>query len=491
MKNKKLIISIIIFLVVIFVGCFVFLNSKKPTEEQNKIETTVEEIPDSSTEINENMLESEGFEEVNDELAGASNEDSKNTEELIAASSQRVYYSQLDSRWRYKPYTSCGNSKQTIGTSGCGPTSAAMVVSSIKGVVYPDTMADLYVKNGFRTANNGTYLSAFQWTANYYGIEFTRTSNLDTAVNLLNNGYIMVASCGSGLFTTDGHLIAIMGISGDTLIIHDPFLYNGKFDINGRSGKVTVSGTTVYCSIENFRNYANCSNFFAYKTNGGSTPVTPTPSVTTTTKYVSTKAGLNVRSGPSINYSIIRTLPVNTQVTVYEDSNGWSKIGEGQYVSSQYLSNTMVDTGSSSSIPNTVGKYYRLKQTSYIYANSSMNGTKYTYLANTQIKVLSNINSSVDYIQVVQTGRKGYIYKSNYTSSSSSSSTTSYKSTVGKYYRFANNTIIYSNSNLTGKQYNYLPNTQVKVLFHASTSVDYIQVVQTGRKGYVKVSSYK
>ena len=51
-------------------------------------------------------------------------------------------------------------------------------------------MADLYVRNGFRTANNGTYLSAFQWTANYYGIEFTRTSNLDTAVNLLNNGYI-------------------------------------------------------------------------------------------------------------------------------------------------------------------------------------------------------------------------------------------------------------------------------------------------------------
>lgn len=43
-----------------------------------------------------------------------------------------TYYSQVDSRWNNHIYTSIGNNSQTIGSSGCGPTSASMVVSSIK-----------------------------------------------------------------------------------------------------------------------------------------------------------------------------------------------------------------------------------------------------------------------------------------------------------------------------------------------------------------------
>ena len=174
----------------------------------------------------------------------------------------------------------------------------------------------------------GTYLSAFKWTADYYGIEFTQVYKLDDAVNLLRNNYMMVVSCGKGLFSTGGHLIAIMGIDGNNLIIHDPYLYDGKFDSYGRSGKVTVSGTTVYCSIENFREYANYSGFFAYKnTNVQPTPEpqpTPTPEPapsTEITKYVSTKAGLNVRNGPGTNYDIVDCLPYGTRVTVYSDSN--------------------------------------------------------------------------------------------------------------------------------------------------------------------------
>ena len=69
-------------------------------------------------------------------------------------------------------YSSVENSSQTIGTSGCGPTSAAMVVSSIKGTINPSQMADLFVKYGFRSANNGTYWSAFRWTANVFDINY-------------------------------------------------------------------------------------------------------------------------------------------------------------------------------------------------------------------------------------------------------------------------------------------------------------------------------
>lgn len=46
---------------------------------------------------------------------------------------------------------------------------------------------------------------------------------------------------------------------------------------------------------------------------------------------------LNVRSGAGTNYSIVKALPNGTKVTVYEQKNGWSRIGSRQWVSSQYL----------------------------------------------------------------------------------------------------------------------------------------------------------
>jgi len=56
--------------------------------------------------VNEENLEPEGFIEYNDELAGSSSNTQTNQEELVSASSSKVYYSQIDSRWRYKLYTS-------------------------------------------------------------------------------------------------------------------------------------------------------------------------------------------------------------------------------------------------------------------------------------------------------------------------------------------------------------------------------------------------
>ena len=65
--------------------------------------------------------------------------------------------------------------------------------------------------------------------------------------------------------------------------------------------------------------------------------LTSSKPTSTTTKTVNAKSGLNVRSGKGTNYKIIKALPYGTKVTVYETSNGWSRIGKGQWVSAQYL----------------------------------------------------------------------------------------------------------------------------------------------------------
>lgn len=58
-------------------------------------------------------------------------------------------------------------------------------------------------------------------------------------------------------------------------------------------------------------------------------------------KYVYNCTSLNVRNKPNIKGSIVKTLPVSTQVIVYEIKNNWARIGENEWVSNNYLSNTI------------------------------------------------------------------------------------------------------------------------------------------------------
>lgn len=394
-----------------------------------------------------------------------------------------TYYSQIDSRWKNHMYSSVSDSSQTIGTSGCGPTSAAMVVTAIKGTITPPEMADLFVNNGYRSASNGTYLSAFRWVADVFDIGYQETYNLDMAVNLLKDNNYLIVSVGNGLFTTGGHLMVITGIEGDTLKIYDPYLYSGKFETSTRRGKVTVSGNTVYCSVDNFRRYANYTRFFAYKHDGNIQENTGNVTTSTYTRYVKTSTGVggNVRSGPGTGYGKVVALADGTSVIVYETSGNWSRIGTNRWVSSDYL----VSTYTNSNVYNTIGQTRKTKAC-YLYSNSNLSGTRYTYKANTTVTILDNISSSVDKVRVNATGRVAYINTSNYTSSSSTVT-----NTVGQYKRLKNKTYLYSKSNLTGTKYTYLPLTQVKIIKNVSSSVDYVYVVKTGRYAYVRNNVYK
>lgn len=57
----------------------------------------------------------------------------------------------------------------------------------------------------------------------------------------------------------------------------------------------------------------------------------------------------------------------------------------------------------------TVKQTKTLKQDCVLYSNKDLTGTKYTYKKNTTVKILKNISSKVDYVQVIATERKAYI----------------------------------------------------------------------------------
>ena len=368
MRKLKLIIFIAIILSVI--TGVITVNNRKDNKTVENINTNVckkeicqyelsdeniKALPSKNIEngIDEQSLEVESFEEQG---PIAYNGDEKHQNINLGNYIGLTYYSQIDSRWAFHPYTSINKSSQTIGTSGCGPTCASMVVTATRGTITPPEMGDLFVEHGYRSANNGTYLSAFRFVADTFNIEYNETYKLDNAINLLNNNYYVVASCGNGLFTTGGHLILIVGVENDTLKIYDPFLYNGKFETSTRRGKVTVSGNTVYCSISNFRKYANYTRFFAYKHDSNVPTNNYAPSTNTnTTMYVKANGGLNVRSSP--NGKKVGALSNGSQVIVYETQGNWSRIGTNRWVCSDYLTNSKSTVSSNSNTKVNTKKY--------------------------------------------------------------------------------------------------------------------------------------
>ena len=380
-QNKKKLILIVILCGVAILGIIsrLFIKNKEINNSINTIqnvvnneienisiykmtESEIQELP--STEIvapnkadeqkQEQEVEDESFELQGD----IAYEGAKATTWNVTLGDYKglTYYSQLDSRWKNKMYSSTGNKNQTIGISGCGPTAGSIIVTACKGTITPDKMAELFVKYGYRSANNGTYWSAFRAIADEFKIKYSETGNIDTAINLLRNNNYVVVSVGNGLFTTGGHFVVLVGIDGDTLKIYDPYLYAGKFETSTRRGKVTVNGNTVYVSISNFRKYANAKGFFCYQ-HDEKVPENNTKPVITQayTKYVKVNSRLNVRAEPSIQSKIITNLKNNTAVTIYETRNGWSKIGNGQWVNSSYLTN--VNTNYINYVQNSNTKY--------------------------------------------------------------------------------------------------------------------------------------
>ena len=278
-KSKERTIGLIISILcasVLLLNCYLEYD-KTGQVDTNKISeaisTVVDEINKSSTEIpqltenDEQSLEvqeteAEGFEEQG-LVAYEGSEKTPNVQ--VGEYAGLTYYSQLDNRWKNQMYSSVGNSTQTIGTSGCGPTSSAMVVSSIKGNITPNEMANLYMQYGYRSANQGTYWSAFKWTADVFNIGYSECYKLDDAIAKLKDNNYIIVSCNQGLFTYGGHFIVLIGVEGDYIKVYDPYLYSGKFSTSSRIGKAEVKGNTVYVSIENFREYANYQKFFCFK----------------------------------------------------------------------------------------------------------------------------------------------------------------------------------------------------------------------------------
>lgn len=112
----------------------------------------------------------------------------------------------------------------SIASSGCGPSSFAMVASYLTGRTITPVDAAAWCGNAYYVAGAGTSWAYFQAAASHFGCgAVTQTTDADTVLQALADGHPVISSQKRGLFTSRGHFIVLRGLSpGGNVLVNDP-----------------------------------------------------------------------------------------------------------------------------------------------------------------------------------------------------------------------------------------------------------------------------
>jgi len=135
-------------------------------------------------------------------------------------------YKQINEPWSTISY-SAGN----IGSSGCGPTSAAICASGLGCSLNPGQIVQAY---------KGGHLVASTWANRLLldNIGYNLSENVGgrKALSFLAAGQPVICGASPGYYTSYGHFMALIGVRGNEVYLSDPYSYretrNGWIDID-------------------------------------------------------------------------------------------------------------------------------------------------------------------------------------------------------------------------------------------------------------------
>ena len=236
-----------------------------------------------------------------------------------------VSYMQTDSRWKKKSYAVKGETS-TIGSAGCGPTCAAMVIAEFADkTITPVETCEWSLKNGYKALNQGKYHSYLKAQGAVYGLNWEQITNSSVygnishsshkkALEAIKNGDYVIALMGKGNWTSSGHYVLWYGIDGNYVLINDP--------ASTKSSRLKGDYNTF---ISQVKHYFICHRPNIVQNQGE--------------KYQVIK-DVNVRAGAGTSYNVLDTFKSGKIISVEKSENNWARFienGSRKYVNTSYL----------------------------------------------------------------------------------------------------------------------------------------------------------
>ena len=165
------------------------------------------------------------------------------------------YYNQHN--FPHVPYPSSDLPNATVKSGGCGVCCAATILSFFgfnESKHQPPELSKTFRNRGARVAGGTDMHKAAQIACELGNLEYVTTSSETELTAHLKAGGAAIANVGgnrsgyTGVFSTSGHYICVLGLSGDKYKIFDVGDYNGKYSSTYRKSKVTTSGVLLLCT---------------------------------------------------------------------------------------------------------------------------------------------------------------------------------------------------------------------------------------------------
>lgn len=142
----------------------------------------------------------------------------------------------IDSFTKYKqknqPWSSISYSEGDIGTSGCGPTSAAICASGLGCKLNPGELVQAKYKDVHLVAS--TYSNRLLLAS--VGYNLSENVGREGALANLATGNPIICAAEPGFYTSYGHFMALIGVRGSEVYLSDPNSYsdtrNGWVDVD-------------------------------------------------------------------------------------------------------------------------------------------------------------------------------------------------------------------------------------------------------------------
>ena len=156
-------------------------------------------------------------------------------------------FKQYDSRWANKMYSSHNDKKQTMKSSGCGPTAMADIVAEWwDKSITPYDLAIMSMNWGTRTYDSGTSSAFFRKINEKYGGTYKTSYSTDYAKNwLLDGGYVVVCF-GKSKWTSGGHYCTLWAYEDGKFRVNDPASASSNRAV-GTYDEVNKAKKAFYC----------------------------------------------------------------------------------------------------------------------------------------------------------------------------------------------------------------------------------------------------